>query len=321
MPTRETKKMLEEKVEKLQAEIKEAKRQGVHVPMTAEDRAQLIAEDDGGSHAIDHLTILDDHVSEDTNKEPIEDIIERNKADVSFWNNSWAWTESENSYGDKPEDAWFINPTPKLIAEVMSNVPTVFAACETALVVGEQKEQLVKERKRHLEFLREALEGDIVSESLDLLTSYQGRLFESVQRYLGISASYESRKNAKNPDPEQIESAKMRKADAAGQCRGWVARILAIYEGYHAVVTDERAYNLSFKFDPLPPQDGQPASKEYGLYKWAVTQTLNKVGRRLARSIKTGKMDAAKYRIPRPWLDETQMINQLDADELIGDFN
>jgi len=305
----------------LQEQIEEAKRQSVHVPVTVEEKIQRVAEDGGGAHSIDHLTILDDHVEPDTNKEASEDIAERNKADVSFWNNSWTWTESNNSYGDKPEDSWFINPTPKLVAEVMNNIPTVFGACETALVAGEHKEQLFVERERHTDFLRVALEGDIVSESLDLLTSYQGRFFESVQRYLGITASYESRKANEKTDPEQLEQAKMRKADAGAQCRGWTARILAIYEAYHEVVTDERAYNLTFKFDPLPPVEGKPASKEYGLFKWSVTNTLNKVGRRLARSIKEGKMDAERYRIPRPWLDEEQKGQQLDADTLISDFN
>jgi hypothetical protein len=297
-------------------EIAEAKRQAkIHVPVTLE------AEDDNGSHTIDHLTILDNHVSPDTNKEPSEDIEERNAADLSFWNNSWTWAQSNNSYGDKPEDSWFINPTAKLIGEVMSNAPTIYSACEVALIAGDHMEQLVKERDRHTEFLREALEADLVSESLDMLTAYQGRFFESVQRYIGLCASYDNQRNAQKPDAERLESAKMRKHDAGTQCRNWVARLVSLVEAYHSVVTDERAYRLTYDFAPLPPTDGQPPSREYGLFKWSITNTLGKVGRRLTRSIKTGKMDAEKYRIPRPWLTETKTANQMDADDLISDFN
>lgn len=296
--------------------IAEAKRQNTQIPVSI-----TVAEDDGGSHSIDHGTILDNHVEDDTNKEGVEVIKARNEADLSFWNNSWTWVESANSYGDKPEDSWFINPTSKLIAEVMNNVPTVYAACETALIVGEHTDQMELERIRHSDFLEMADPTDLISESLDLLTSYQGRFFESVQRYIGLVASYDNQKNAEKPDVERLESAKMRKADAGKQCRAWTARLIALYEAYHSVITDERAYNLTYNFAPLPPQDGQAPSREYGLFKWSITNTLNKVGRRLTRSIKTGKMDAEKYRIPRPWLEAAATEKHLDADELLSDFN
>ena len=297
-------------------EIAEAKRQDTHIPVVIK-----AAEDNGGSHSIDHGTILDNHVEDDTNKEGIEVIQERNEADLSFWGNSWTWVKFNNSYGDKPEDSWAINPTAKLIAEVMNNVPTIYAACETALIVGEHVDQMELERLRHLDFLRMADEGDLVSESLDLLTSYQGRFFESVQRYIGLVASYDNQKNANKPDENRLEQAKMRKADAGKQCRAWSARLIALYEAYHSVVTDERAYNLSYNFAPLPPADGQPQSREYGLFKWAISNTLNKVGRRLTRSVKTGSMDAEKYRIPRPWLSEASTVKRVDADQLLSDFN
>lgn len=321
MPTnsRKTKAMLEEENAVLQEEIKEAKRQAeIGVPVSIEQKLDVEEE---GSHGIDHMTILDNHEADDTNKYTKEEINERKNADVSFWNNSWAWTESANSYGDKPEDSWFINPTAKLIGEVMTNAPTIYSACEVSLIAGDHVAQMENERGRHLEFLRDAEESDLISESLDLLTSYQGRFFESVQRYIGLVASYENQKNQKNIDEERLESAKMRKHEAGAQCRAWSARLIALVEAYHSVVTDERAYNLSYNFAPLPPAEGQAPSREYGLFKWSITNTLGKVGRRLTRSIKDGKMDAEKYRIPRPWLTEESTEKRLDADELLSDFN
>jgi hypothetical protein len=271
---------------KRREQIEEAKRQSTEIPVVI---GNMEAE---GSYAIDHQTILDNHEAPDTNKELAEDIKERNEADLSFWNNSWTWVESANSYGNKPEDKWFINPTAKLIGEVMHNAPTIYSACEVALIAGEHTDQLDRERNRHLEFLRDAEEADLISESLDMLTAYQGRYFEAVQRYIGLVASYDNQKNSQNPDMERLEMAKMRKHDAGTQCRNWVARLIALREAYHSVVTDERAYNLTYNFAPMPPsQDGATPSREYGLFKWSITNTLNKVGRRLTRSIKEGKMD------------------------------
>lgn len=304
-------------------EIAEAKRQAAHatVPVTVEERVESVAEDDGGAHSIDHLTILDNEEAPDTNKEPVEDIKERTAADLSFWNNSWTWAESANSYGNKPEDSWFVNPTPKLVGEVMTNIPLIYDACEVALVAGEHTEQLSAERHRHHEFIRDAAIGDVVSECLDMLTAYQGRFFEAVQRYVGLTASYDSQRNATNPDAERLEQAKLRKVDAGAQCRTWAAKLIALYEAYHATQTDERAYNLTYDFAPLPPAEGKEPSKAYGLFRWSVNNTLNKVGRRLTRKIKDGSMDADKYRIPRPWLTKAKTENQLDADDLISDFN
>lgn len=301
--------------EELRRQIEEAKRQQTHAPRRIE-----AAEDDGGSHTIDHMTILDNHMSPDTLSEPAEDIAQRDANDHSFWNNSWTWVHTKRSYGNKPEDSWFINPTPKLIAEVMMNAPTVFSACEVALIAGDHKELMQKERNRHIEFLREASESDLVSESLDLMTSYQSRYFEAVQRYIGLSASYDSRVANPNTDPDQLADAKLRKADAGAQCRNWAARLIALKEAYHDIVTDPRAYNLTFNFAPLPPQNGQPPTREYSLFRWAVTNTLNKIGRRLARSIKDGKMDAEQYRIPRPWLSEERQGHQLKTDAMLSDF-
>jgi hypothetical protein len=153
-----------------------------------------------------------------------------------------------------------------------------------------------------------------------MLKSYQSRYFESVQRYLGLEASYQNQKNSKNVSAEQLEGAQMRKQNAGAQCRSWAAKLISLVEGYNATVSDERAFKLSFDFAPLPPDDNRPPTREYGLYKWAVTNTLNQVGRRLARSIKEGKMDAEKYRIPRPWLEEAQIGNQKHANELLSDF-
>ena len=309
-----TKAQLEEQNAELQAQIAEAKRQSTQVPVT------VGAEPDSGSHAIDHLTLLDNHEAPDTNKEPQEDIDERNNADLSFWNNSWTWVEAANSYGDQPQDKWFINPTAKLIGEVMLNAPLVFGACETTLVAGEHRDQLKQERDRHTDFLRTADQSDLISESLDMLTAYQGRYFESVQRYLGLCASYDNQLENKNISEEQLEAAKMRKESAGAQCRAWAARLIALVEAYHSVVTDERAYSLSFNFAPVPPAANKPATREYSLYKWSVTNTLNKVGRRLARSIKDGKMDADKYRIPRPWITGARKTRQLDANTMLSDF-
>jgi hypothetical protein len=78
--------------------------------------------------------------------------------------------------------------------------------------------------------------------------------------------------------------------------------------------SDERAYNLHYNFS------AEPGSSEYGLYRYTVTQALNNIGRRLSRSIKSGKLDAEQYRIPRPWLDETQKDMKAKADEMISDF-
>jgi hypothetical protein len=301
-------KLAEEKAEKLklQAQIAEAKRQQTHVP------SSKMSVDDGGSHSIDHLTILDNHEMPDTNAMPAEDI-PTNANDLSFWGGSWAWNKAAKSYGNKPEDSWFINPTPKLIGEVMHNAPLVHGACEVALL-QEHKDQLDRERKRHLDFLRDANDGEIVSECLDLLTAYQGRYFESVQQYLGRCASYDNQAHNGRASDDDIEAAEARKLEAAHTCRGWVARLIALIEAYHAVQTDERAYNLTYDFAPAP------SSSKYGLYKWTVTTALNKIGRRLTRSVKTGTMDAERYRIPRPWLDDTHRETKKDADAMLSDF-
>lgn len=310
-----TKAQLEEQNAELLRQITEAKRQTIHVPVTIGD-----SEDDNGSHSIDHLTLLDNHEAPDTNKEPREDIDERNASDLSFWNNSWTWAQSNNSYGDKPEDSWFINPTAKLIGEVMHNAPLIFSTCEVGLIAGGHKTQLKEERQRHQDFLQTADGNDLISEALDLLTSYQSRFLESVQRYIGMAASYDNQLENKNISEEQIESAKLRKEGAGAQCRAWAARLIALVEAYHSVVTDERAYNLTFNFAPTPPAPDQSPTRAYSLFKWSVTTTLGKVGRRLARSIKEGKMDAEKYRIPRPWITEDRKGKQLNANTMISDF-
>lgn len=301
-------KLAQEKAEKLalQEQIAEAKRQQTHVPHAR------MSVDDGGSHSIDHLTILDNHEEMDTNMYPREDI-PTDSNDLSFWGGSWCWTKSARSYGDKPEDSWFINPTPKLIGEVMHNAPLVHGACEVALL-REHKDELDRERKRHLDFLRDANDGEIVSECLDLLTSYQGRYFEAVQQYLGRCASYENRSNSTQASEDDVEAAEAKKLEAAHTCRGWVARLIALTEAYHAIQTDERAYNLHYDFAPAP------GSSRFGLYRWTVTQALNKIGRRLTRSVKNGTMDAERYRIPRPWLDETRKDTKKKADEMLSDF-
>jgi hypothetical protein len=308
--------------ETLKKEIEEAKRQSTHVPVTVSDKiakGETMSEDTG-AHALDHLTILDNHEVPDTNQHPAEDLAEKANADLSFWNNSWTWVHTEKSYGDRPMDSWFINPTSKLIGEVMNNAPTVFSACEVALIAGNHTEQLKAERERHTEFLQAAAPGDLISESLDLMTAYQSRYFEAVQRYIGQAASYENQVNSKNVDEDRLEQAQTRKEESGAQCRAWAARLIALREAYHNVVTDERAYNLTFNFAPLPPKDGQPPSREYSLYRWAITNTLNKIGRRLTRSIKDGKMDAEKYRIPRPWMEQDKVDRQLDTNQMLSDF-
>lgn len=301
-------KLAEEKAEKLrlQEQIKEAKRQQTHVP------SNKMSVDDGGSHAIDHLTILDNHEMPDTNMYPAEDI-PTDSNDLSFWGGSWCWNKAARAYGNKPEDSWFINPTPKLIGEVMHNAPLIHGACEVALL-QDHKDELDRERRRHLDFLREANDGEIVSECLDLLTSYQGRYFEAVQQYLGRCASYDNQSNNTRASEEDIEASEARKLEAAATCRGWAARLIALVEAYHEVQSDERAYNLTYDFAP------DPGSSRFGLYKWTVTTALNKIGRRLTRSVKNGTMDAERYRIPRPWLDDTHRETKKKADEMLSDF-
>ena len=325
MPTKaqleEKNSKLLERARELERQITEAKRQGTHVPVSVEERINSVAEDEGGSHSIDHGTILDNHEAPDTNKYPSEDIEERANADLSFWNNSWTWAKAANSYGNRPQDSWFINPTAKLVGEVMNNAPTIFSACEVALVAGDHMDQLVNERLRHTAFLQDAEAGDLVSEGLDMLTAYQSRYFEAVQRYVGLVSSYENQVSNTKATEERIEQAEMKKHNAGVQCRAWAAKLIALVEAYHSVVSDDRAYNLSYNFAPLPPEDGKPQSREYSLFKWSVTNTLNKVGRRLARSIKDGKMDAEQYRIPRPWLTDEKRGKQIDTNAMISDFN
>lgn len=296
--------------------LSEAHRQA-NVPQ--QQRPRDLETDADGSHAIDHLTILDNHVSDDTNKEAIEDIKSRNESNLSFWGGSWIWVKAERSYGNKPEDKWFINPAPQLIGEVMRDAPLIHGACELALI-GEHKEQLDRERTRHIDFLRMADGEELISECLDMLTGYQGRYFEAVQRYIGLEASYQTQIHNDRATEEQVELAVMRKKSAGDQCRSWVARLISLREAYQAVISDDRAYNLKYDFAPSPTKgDGSP-NDAYGLYKWSVTQALGKIGKRLARSIKSGKMDADKYRIPRPWLEEQQLANQRDANEMVSDF-
>jgi hypothetical protein len=269
--------------------------------------------DPGGSHSIDHLTILDNHEAPDTNREPAEDIAARANNDLSFWGNSWCWNKAQRSYGNNPEDSWFVNPTPKLIGEVMANAPIIHGSCEVALL-GDHKDELETERKRHLEFLRVAHDDEIISECLDMLKAYQGRYFEAVQQYLGRAASYDNQQHRDDAPEAQVERAEMRKLESASVCRRWVAKLIALIEAYHSVQSDERAYNLHYNFS------AEPGSSEYGLYRYTVTQALNNIGRRLSRSIKSGKLDAEQYRIPRPWLDETQKDMKAKADEMISDF-
>jgi hypothetical protein len=267
----------------------------------------------GGSYAIDHLTILDNHEMPDTNRELAEDIAARAANDLSFWGNSWCWNKAQRAYGNKPEDSWFINPTPKLVGEVMASAPVIHGSCE-AVLLGEHKDELDSERERHLNFLRTAHDDEIVSECLDLLKAYQGRYFESVQQYLGRAASYDNQNNRTDVDDDQLEKAEMRKRESAAVCRRWVAKLIALIEAYHAVQSDERAYNLHYNFSAAP------GSNEYNLYRYTVQQALNNIGRRLTRSVKSGKLDAEQYRIPRPWLSEEQRSMKAKADEMISDF-
>ena len=269
--------------------------------------------DTSGSHAIDHLTILDNHEMPDTNKEPAEDIAQRMQNDLSFWGDSWCWNKSSRSYGNKPEDSWFINPTPKLLGEVMAMAPIVHGQCEVMLL-DKHKEELDVERKRHLEFLRDARDNEIVSECLDLLKAYQGRYFEAVQQYLGRVSSYENQSNRQDASDSDVEKAEARKLESAAVCRRTVAKLIALVEAYHEVQSDERAYNLHYNFS------AEPGSREYNLYRWSVQQALNNIGRRLTRSVKDGKLDAEQYRIPRPWLTETQKDLKKKADNMVSDF-
>lgn len=313
MPTKaKTKKSTNRKISAVEAEKTdeqaEAKRQSVHVPVSNASETE-------GSHSIDHGTIRDSEVLPDTNLEAQEDIDQRNQNDLSFWSNSWAWTKADRAYGDKPEDKWFVNPTPKLIGEVMQNVPTVFEACRVALSVGNQQEQMNQEKERHLDFLRGAESAELVSECLDMLTAYQSRFFESVQRWIGLAASYENQVNNDNAKADDVANAAMKKKTQGDICRGWAARLLALTEAYHEVVTDERAYNLTFDFAP------KPGTSQANLFKWSITTAMNKIGRRLARSIKQGNLDAEKYRIPRPWLEEGAKSTQISADQMISDFD
>ena len=285
----------------------EAKRQQATQPKNKETA------DDGSSYRIDHLTDLDNEEAPDTNFEPAEDIAERINNDLSFWGGSWTWVKTERAYGNKPEDHWLINPTPQLIGEVMRHAPLVHNSCETVLL-GEHKDQLENERMRHLDFLRTASDNELISESLDLLISYQNRFFEAVQQYLGRVASYESQAANERLDEETIEEARMRKIEAAASCRGWVARLIALKEAYHEVISDDRAYNLTYDFSP------KRDTNAYNLYRMSVQQAMNKIGRRLTRSVKTGKMDAERYRIPRPWLEEDQKESRKVANEMIDDF-
>lgn len=310
-----TNKELEKQVKKLEtfvaektAEIEEAKRQAVHIPTS-----NVTVEE--GSHSIDHGTIMDSEFSPDTNAHPSEDLQQMERNDLSFWGNSWAWTKANRAYGNKPEDSWFVNPTPKLIGEVMQNASPVFESCRVALQAGEHKEQMQREKERHLEFLRGAHDAELVSECLDMLTAYQSRFFESLQRYLGLCASYDIVANNAEADADALAESGMKKKTQGNVVRGWAARLIALTEAYHEVVTDERAYNLQFNFNP------QTGTQSYNLFKWSVTNTLNKIGRRLARSIKSGQLDADRYRIPQPWKEEAQKGVQVSSDGMLNDFN
>jgi hypothetical protein len=302
MPTSRT------KTGKKTEEQLEAKRQQPTAPKNK-------ATEEEGSHSIDHLTIMDNAEVPDTNFEPAEDIDARNHNDMTFWGGSWEWVKANTSYGDKPQDSWFVNPTTKLIGETLDVIPGIHKACHMALKAGNHQEQMNRELERHLDFLRMEDGGELVSQGLDMLIAYQNRFFESVQRYNGLCASYEIKANNPKTDDKDIEDAKIRKQEAGDQVRGWVAKLIALTEAYHAVVDDERAYNLSYDFD-ISQQHPR-----YGLLRWSVTESLRKVGKRLAKSIKSGNMDAARYNIPRPWLDEAQKENRKDADNMLSDFN
>lgn len=286
----------------------EAKRQLPKAPRNLETEAE-------GSHAIDHQTVLDNHEVPDTNFELAEDIDARNRNDMTFWGGSWEWVKAQQSYGDKPQDQWFINPTTKLIGETLDSIPGIHKACHMALKAGNHQDQMAAEKERHLDFLRTADMGELISECLDMLISYQNRFFESVQRYNGLCASYNIKANNDRASDEDIEDAKLRKLEAGDQVRGWVARLIALTEAYHEVVDDERAYNLHYDFDI------NQQHPRYGLLRWSVTEALRKVGRRLAKSIKHGNMDAERYGIQRPWLDESKKENRKEADTMLNDFN
>lgn len=266
-----------------------------------------------GSHGIDHGTVYDNAESPDTNHEPAEDIIARNSNDLSFWGGKWTWNRSATSYGDKPEDRWFINPSPQLIGQVMNMAPTIHESCRLVLET-EKEDELNEQRERFLEFLRGAYDSELVSECLDYLTAYQGRFFEAVQQYLGRLDSYDAATNRDDQDEERIEQLRERKVEAARQCRGWTAKLIALVEAYHTVVTDERAYNLQYNFDP------KEGTSQYNLYRYSVTQAMNRIGRRLTRSVKNGSMDADQYRIPKPWTDEDKASSRRKANEMLSDF-
>jgi hypothetical protein len=269
--------------------------------------------DTSGSHGIDHLTVLDNHETPDTNREPAEDIAQRMKNDLSFWGDSWCWNKSDRAYGNKPEDSWFINPTPKLVGEVMAMAPIVHGQCEVMLL-DKHKDELDVERQRHLEFLRVAQDNELVSECLDMLKAYQGRYFEAVQQYLGRVASYENQKNRQDASDTDVEKSEARKLESAAVCRRTVAKLVALCEAYHEVQSDERAYNLHYDFSAAP------GTRDYNLYRWSVQQALNNIGRRLTRSVKDGKLDAKQYRIPIPWEGDTQKELKNKADNMISDF-
>ena len=291
-----------------QEEMKEAHRQEARPSRNAETVAE-------GSHAIDHGTVYDNAVSEDTNKEPVEDITARNRNDLSFWGGKWTWVESNNAYGNKPEDRWFVNPTPQLIGLVMEEAGKVHDACATVLEnTTEHKETLEMEKLRHLTFFQDAFDGELVSEALDMLNSYQDRFFEAVQQYLGRQESYQALSDRDDSDEERVEQLRERKAQAASLCRHYTAKLISVVTAYHAVVDDERAYNLQYNFRP------KEGTREYNLLRFSVSQSMNRIGRRLARSIKDGKLDAAQYNIPRPWTEEAQKDSRRKADEMISDF-
>ena len=147
-----------------------------------------------------------------------------------------------------------------------------------------------------------------------MLKAYQGRYFEAVQQYLGRMSSYENTSNRNDASEEEIEQSEARKLTSAAVCRRTVAKLIALVEAYHDVQSDERAYNLHYNFS------AEPGSREYNLYRWSVQQALNNIGRRLTRSVKDGKLDADKYRIPVPWKDETQKDLKKKADNMISDF-
>jgi ParB-like chromosome segregation protein Spo0J len=142
------------------------------------------------------------------------------KNDLSFWGDSWCWNKSDRAYGNKPEDSWFINPTPKLVGEVMAMAPIVHGQCEVMLLDKHKDElDVERQRQRHLEFLRVAQDNELVSECLDMLKAYQGRYFEAVQQYLGRVASYENQKNRQDASDTDVEKSEARKLESAAVCR------------------------------------------------------------------------------------------------------